>query len=128
VTVHVLISGTLFRDPQTKSSKAGKAFVTATIKTPTADSSTSDFWNCMCFSDSAKAALMCLRDGERVTVQGDLKLELFERDGGSKIGRTVFVSNVLALRPPPRDKKASGGGNAVTSLVSSSDLDDGVPF
>jgi len=39
MTAHVLISGTLFREPELRTSKEGKPFVTATIRAKDGDNS-----------------------------------------------------------------------------------------
>lgn len=103
MTVHVLVTGSLFRTPEQRHSQAGKRYVAATIKTAGTDSA--EFWSALCFSDTAGAELLRLGVNERLTVQGTLKIELFEKDGQARISRTVFVDSVLALRAPPREKK-----------------------
>jgi single-stranded DNA-binding protein len=105
MSVAVLISGSIFREPQQRTSQSGKRYVSATIKAAAADNSTSDFWSVLAFGDTAGAELMRLGVNERLAVQGSLKLETYTKDGETKISRTVFADSVLALRAPPRERK-----------------------
>jgi hypothetical protein len=51
MTVFALITGALFRAPELKTAKTGKAYATATIKV--AADNTADFWSILAFSESA---------------------------------------------------------------------------
>lgn len=68
MTVFALVTGALFRDPETKISKAGKPYVTAAIISKDGESST--FANIIAFSDSAKDAILALRAGDALSAQG----------------------------------------------------------
>lgn len=102
MTAHVLISGTLFRAPEQRTSKAGKAFVTATIRAK--DGEGSQFWRVIVFSESAGAELLRLGDGDAVSVQGALRVETYEKDGATKISLTCIADSVLALRQSPKQR------------------------
>jgi single-stranded DNA-binding protein len=133
MTVAVLISGSIFREPQQRTSQSGKRYVVTTIKVAAADNTTSDFWNVLAFGDTAGAELMRLAVGERVAIQGGLKLELYTAavDGTKKISRTVFVDHVLALRAPPKERKpkaAPAASSQSTTTTTDPGLDDSVPF
>lgn len=107
MSVAVLVSGALFRAPEQRTSSAGRRYVKATLRAAAADNTPTDFWDVLAFSETAGADLLRLGEGERVTVQGTLKCELLERDGKPpRIIRTVFVDHVLALRAPPKERKA----------------------
>jgi single-stranded DNA-binding protein len=135
MSVAVLVTGTLFKEPQQRTSQAGRRFVVATIKATTTDNSGSDFWSALAFGDTAGAELLRLGLNEKLAVQGTLKLETFEKNGETKISRTIFVDHVLALRPPPKEKKQKATVapaplervNIVPSTTSP-DLDDDIPF
>jgi single-stranded DNA-binding protein len=112
MTVAVLITGALFRKPESKTSQSGKTYVKATIKTQSAaDNSACDFWNVLCFSETGSAELMRLDDTDRVSVQGTLKLELYQ----GKISRTVFADQVLALRAPKRERNKPSSDREATA-------------
>jgi hypothetical protein len=102
MSVFVLVSGSLWKNPeQRSSSKTGKTYATASIRTSSADNSAADFWNLLVFSETVQAELMRLTEGEKLSVQGTCKIELFN----GKISRTVFVDHILPLRAPPKEKK-----------------------
>jgi single-stranded DNA-binding protein len=102
---YVLVTGSLYRAPEQKISKAGKPFVVATIRAKDGDAST--WWKVMCFSESAGSELMRLNDGDALSVQGAMRAELYRPDGGdARINLTVFADAVLPLRPAPKPRKA----------------------
>jgi single-stranded DNA-binding protein len=106
MTVAVLISGSIFKAPEERMSKAGRRFVSATIKVG-GESGTGEFWACLAFSDSTQAELLRLGIGDTLSAQGSAKIELYTaNDGKTKISRTVFADHVLALRQPPKERKA----------------------
>src|SRR2546429_4642590 len=115
MTVAVLITGTLFKEPQPRTSQSGKRYVVTTLKAAAADNSTSDFWSALAFGDTAGAELMRLGLNERVAVQGSLKLDTYAKDGETKISRTIFVDHVMALRQPPKERKPKAAKAAPTS-------------
>jgi single-stranded DNA-binding protein len=105
MSVAVLISGSIFKEPQERTSQSGKRYVVTTVKTGSADNTSSEFWSVLAFGDTAGAELLRLAIGERVTIQGGLKLEIFEKDGQARISRTIFADHAMALRQPPKERK-----------------------
>jgi hypothetical protein len=66
MTAHVLVAGTLFREPEQRTSKAGKPFVAATIRAK--DGKAAQWWRLIAFVESAEAELMRLTDGDELSV------------------------------------------------------------
>ena len=135
MTVSVLISGALFREPQQRTSATGRSYVSTTIKTSGMDNESSDFWNVLAFGDSTQSELMRLADGDKVSLQGKPKFEIFEKDGKARISRTVFADSILALRAKPREKKPKPKAPDQKSLErvnivppASPTFDDEIPF
>jgi hypothetical protein len=132
MSVAVLVTGTLFKEPQQRIGKTGKPYVTTTIKAAGADNASSDFWSLLAFGDTAGAELLRLAVGERVAVQGSMKLELFEKNGETRISRTIFCDHAMALRQPPKERRAKAAkaptAQETTSATSHPDLDDSIPF
>jgi hypothetical protein len=132
MTVAVLISGSLFKNPEIKISRSGKTYASASIRTASADGTTADFWNLLVFSETVQAELMRLGEGEKLSVQGSLRLEIFN----GKISRSVFVDAILPLRAASREKKAKAAKSAPTASQESANItpnsappfDDGIPF
>jgi single-stranded DNA-binding protein len=144
MSVAILINGSIFREPQQRTSQSGKRYVVTTIKAAAADNSTSDFWSVLAFGDTAGAELLRLAIGERVTIQGGLKLETYEKNGETKISRTIFADHVLALRAPPKERRAKAAKapasqdhaeqssessrSAAASSTAAAPFDDDIPF
>ena len=132
MTVHVLVTGTLFRAAERQTSKAGKVFTKATMKAASVDASNSEFWSILAFSDTAQAELLRLGANEKLSVQGGLKLGTYAaQDGETRISRTIFVDSVLALRASPRERKpktAPADCKAANLPVPDPNLDDDIPF
>jgi single-stranded DNA-binding protein len=96
------VSGTLFRAPETRTSKNGNVFVTATIREGKGDEVR---WvHVAAFGEVARAELSRLRSGDSLTVQGALSASIYERDGQSRISPNVVADEVLPLR---RARKAA---------------------
>jgi single-stranded DNA-binding protein len=125
MTAHVLISGTLFREPEQRTSKAGKPFVMATIRAKDGDAS--QWWKVLAFSETAQVALMRLTDGDAVSVQGALKAETYEKDGVTKLSLSGVANHVLALRQPPKARKSRQEAAAAPARQDAP-FDDAVPF
>ena len=77
MTAHVLVAGTLFRYPEQRTSKAGKPFVTATLRTK--DGEASQWWKALAFSETAQAELMRLPAVMRYPCKAHLRPRLTRR-------------------------------------------------
>jgi len=97
-----LISGTLFRAPEQRMSKNGRAFVVATLRVKDGDGS--QWWKVLAFSESVGAEIMRLGDGDAVSCQGQLKAETYDKDGETRLSLSVVADAVLALRAAPRQR------------------------
>jgi hypothetical protein len=71
MTAHVLITGTLFRAPEPRTSKAGKPFVRATVRVK--DGEDAQWWKVLAISETVQAELMRLADGDAISFKGTLK-------------------------------------------------------
>lgn len=130
MSVVVLVTGSLFRAVEQRSSTAGKRYCVATLKS-TSDGEGGDFWSILAFSETVQVELARLAVGEQLSVQGKCKVELYSRDGGNpRISRTVFADHVLALRAAPRERKPKVSVASETGAGSSqsSTFDDDIPF
>jgi single-stranded DNA-binding protein len=103
MTILALVSGALFKTPESRQSKAGKTFVSATIKS--SDGNAMTFVRLVCFSETVCAELMRLKEGDQLAVQGALKAELYRPDGGEpKVSLSLIADNVLAVRQPKNER------------------------
>ena len=81
----------------------------------------------VCFSESSQEELMRLVDGDAVSVQGPLKVETYEKDGATKLSLSIIADRVLALRQPPKERKAKTPGDAPYRGGAAA-FDDSIPF
>jgi len=100
-----LIVGAIYKAPEQRQSKSGKAYVVATVKVKDGDAF--QWWRVTSFSESAAAELMRLSEGDSISVQGLMTAGLYTKDGGeTRITFSLIADHVLALRQPPKDRKA----------------------
>jgi single-stranded DNA-binding protein len=124
MTAFAIVAGSLFRAPEQRTSKAGKPFVTATIRAK--DSEASQWWRVTAFSESAQAELMRLCDGDACSIQGAFKAELYKPEGGEpKVSLSIIADRVLALRQPPKER---GHATSGSSWVPGGGPNDDIPF
>jgi single-stranded DNA-binding protein len=129
MTAYALVTGTLFRSPEQRTSKAGKPYVTATIKAKDGDAF--QFWRMTAFSDSAQAELMRLTDGDAVSVQGALKAEIYEKAGGeTRLSLSVIAEHVLALHQPWKPREPDSDRTPPRERCAATDrpFDDPIPY
>ena len=129
MTVSVMVTGSVFRDPVQKTAKSGKLYTTATLKSVAGTEV--EFWTALAFGETEQATLLGLGEGEKLSVQGSMKLEAKSGDGGVKIYRTVFVDALLALKPAPRERKPRAEKTERGALGLSNreaDINDAIPF
>jgi single-stranded DNA-binding protein len=106
MTVFALVTGTIFRAPLQKTSKAGKPYTVCTVKAGSDDSASGDFWSVLIFSESAQLEMLRLEIGDAVAIRGKLEIKTYvANDGTTKISRSIFADAALGLRPAPRTQK-----------------------
>jgi single-stranded DNA-binding protein len=107
MSAFVLVTGVLFKPAEQRtSSKTGRVFVSATLKVG-GENSDAELWQITAFSQSVQSELLRLGAGDALSCQGKLKVELWQRDGGEvKISRSLFADQILALKAPPRERRA----------------------
>jgi hypothetical protein len=54
----------------------------------------------LAFPESIQAELLRLQDGDAISVQGALKVELYDKDGEKRLSLSVVAAHVVALRQP----------------------------
>lgn len=102
MSASVLVKGTLFRAPESRISKAGNAFVMATLKER--NGTEFRFWKVFAFGDTARAELERLSDGDSLSVQGTLEAKIYEKDGKASVSLSVTADLIVALRQPTRKR------------------------
>jgi single-stranded DNA-binding protein len=130
MSAFAIVTGAVYRAPEQRTSKAGKPFVTATIRAK--EGETTLWWKVVAFSDSAQAELMRL--GDSLSVQGAFKAELYQPEGGEpKVSLSIIADRVLALRQSPasrsaKERKAPKDRDAPYRGGAAWAFDDSIPF
>ncbi|MGO8738796.1 single-stranded DNA-binding protein [Rhodoblastus sp.] len=125
MSIFALVSGSLFRDPKSQISKAGKPYVTATIKV--SDGTESSFVRVTAFSDGVRAELVGLKDGAAISVTGRLKAELYDPgNGAARVSMSIIADQVMVLRKTSKPKHDSPT-KAAAAPSRGRDFDDDLP-
>jgi hypothetical protein len=128
MTVSVMVTAALGKQPTQRTSKNGNVYLTASLRVMAGNET--EWWNLLCFSENAQAEIMRLEVAERLSCQGGLKVELYRgNDGEARISRTVVADVILALRQPPRERKSSNAAakRDTASAPARADFDDALP-
>jgi single-stranded DNA-binding protein len=139
MTAFALVTGVLFKPAEQKtSSKSGRMFVSAVMKVGGESGDAAEFWQVTAFSQSAQSELLRLGAGDALSAQGKAKFELWQpRDGGeTKISRSIFADQILALKAAPRERRSKQAAASTPLLdqpakqttITDPDLDDSIPF
>lgn len=135
MTISALVKGDLFRDPEKRTAKSGRTFVTATLKVKTGDQV--QWVKLLVFSEDAQTELLRLASGDALSAQGELRVETFEKAGETRVSTTLIANQVLALRRPPSPRAKKGEETQPPDPrtradgcagVPVPDLDDSLPF
>lgn len=121
--IDALICGRVFGKPQSRVTKAGHSFATAKVRASMANGELS-FVNVAAFSDTAKAALLALNDGDSVALTGELKVGVYiDKRGDSRPSLDLTAFAVLTEYHVSRKRKAMAPeGEPTAALV------DDAPF
>jgi Single-strand binding protein family len=105
MSLHAIVSGSLYGGPKSGMAKSGRPYAFATLKVRDGDAT--QWIRLMVFSETAQSELMRLCDGDALSAQGVLKCEIYtSADNIAKISLSVIVDNVLPLRQPPKERRA----------------------
>lgn len=112
--IRALATGTLYGDPQTRTSASGKDFTTAKLRADGKDGAA--VWcSLIAFGDLAER-LASMKDRAALSVSGRCEVSAWiNRDGEAAGGLSLVVDELATLkgrpRPPrPRQPEAAGGG------------------
>ncbi|MEJ0093889.1 MAG: single-stranded DNA-binding protein [Methylocella sp.] len=104
MSAQAMILGVIFRGPERKIGKSGKHYVDATARVRDGAEGT-QFWRIRSFSESACADLMRLREGDSLSAQGSLQVEIYQKAGEPKLSYSMVADAILPLRAPRKDRK-----------------------
>ena len=121
-----LIGGKLHGKPAQRVGQSGKAFVTAKVRTPTANGDAL-FVNVIAFSESVGASLLALDDGDSVSISGALTPKAWtDRSGEVKPSLDMVAHALLTTYHVTRKRQAVSGKQASTPSNDAA-ADDGFP-
>jgi single-stranded DNA-binding protein len=113
MSMHILLTGTLHKDPTQRTSQNGKAFVTCSLRI---EQEGGTIWaSVICFDQAAREELLRCHAGDTVAIQGKLKVTVYERNGEHRPSLDVVANGVLPAKPKPspaRSKQECGGQTA----------------
>ncbi len=121
-----MIGGKLYGKPAQRVGQSGKAFVTAKLRTPTANGETL-FVNVIAFSESVGASLLALDDGDSVSISGALTPKAWtDRNGEVKPSLDMVAHALLTTYHVTRKRQAMSGKQA-SAPANGAAADDGFP-
>jgi len=103
MSLFILAQGTLYKDPQSRTSASGKPFCTAQLRTE--QDGQSVWCSVICFDATACEELLRLKAGDACSISGRAKLTTFERNGEHRASLDVVANSVIALKPKPRPRQ-----------------------
>ena len=102
----VLCSGTLVSDPRQRTTAAGKAYATASLRVPAEDADAM-LVSIIAFAADAVAALLALQLGDSAAIAGRAKLSSWTKDGEERHGLSVTADRVLTVYVAGKARKAA---------------------
>jgi len=101
MTALALISGTIFRGPERRSTKTWAPFFTLTLKV--ANGAAFDFWRVAVFDEEIQGEVGELTKGDSISFVGRLSAEVYRKDGGEpRVSLGLTADKALSLKKRPR--------------------------
>ena len=107
----MLVKVVLSRKPEQRSKAGGGDYTLAKAREGNGEGAR--FWTLFAFGETARAEIDRLDVGDVVAVQGSFEATIWEGRGKPEISLKLNVARALALKPPPRAKKAKSTGREV---------------
>jgi single-stranded DNA-binding protein len=99
--IECALFGAVAREPELKTAKNGRQYLRVSLRVDNGDAAV---WpSVLYFGDDADAAELQLERGERVYVEGSLKVDVWKRPDGTAAPNITIVANIL--RPPQIGKR-----------------------
>jgi single-stranded DNA-binding protein len=137
MSAFVLVSGTLQKPAEVKQSKAGRAYIVASLIVADGASENEDsaslpkYWKLLGFDDEVNATLRDLNKGDALAARGRLQLEVWTPDDDSpRIVPTVLVARIRPMKRKSAKKgtEAEAESRSVATAQRIVDIDDDIPF
>ena len=128
-----LVSGTLARAPERRTSKTGRLYVTTSICV--VDGGASTWWNVLAFDENICVELAQLDVGDAISATGAMRAEVWEPEAGrARVNLSLVATNIAALRPvgqkvkPHSRVERHAPSSNVEESGEQSELNDDIPF
>lgn len=122
-----LIGGKLYGKPAQRVGQSGKPFVTAKVRTPTADGDAL-FVNVIAFDKGVCAALLALQEGDSVSLSGVLTPKVWTHNGEARAALDMVAHAALTAYHVNRKRQAVKGEKTPRQGPAPEGLDDGPPW
>ena len=127
MTARAIVSGVIFKAPQTKTSKAGKPYAIATIREGTGERVR--WWKAFVFNEFAIEEILRLGDGDPIAVSGEFDCQAYKTDAGEdRLSWSIMVDAVLSTRAKPKKAKLQDSRQPLETKRWEGGPNDGVPF
>ncbi len=102
MSIHVLLTGILHKDPVERIAQNGSPYVTCNIRV---EQGGETVWaNVICFDEPTQAELLRIKAGDALSVQGKAAPKVYMKDDEPKPSLQVTASHVLPLQPRHESK------------------------
>ena len=134
--IRALITGTIYGEPQARTSQAGKQYATAKIRADSGKDGVVVWCSVVAFGEQADR-LMTLSNGAALSVAGKAEVNAYSnKQGEPAAGLSIVADDLAALkskpRPPQEDARpgrpAPQRSKPATGPAPRPDFDDALPF
>ena len=99
--IRALITGTLYADPQTRTSAKGSAFTTAKVRADGKDGNS--LWISLVAFGELADRLALMRANNAIAVSGKLEVGAYtDKKGEAAAGLSIVIDELATLKPRPR--------------------------
>ena len=119
--IRALLTGNLYGDPQSRTSKSGSQFATAKVRADGKDGAV--LWISVVAFNEWADRLLALKANNAVAISGKLEISAYtDKAGQPAAGLSVVVDELAALKAKPRPKPAPAAQPAMAGF------DDDLPY
>lgn len=122
-----LIGGKLYGKPAQRVGQSGKPFVTAKVRTPTAEGDAL-FVNVIAFDKGVCDALLALQEGDSVSLSGVLTPKVWTHNGEARAALDMVAHAALTAYNINRKRQVVKGEQKPRQDSGPTGLDDGLPW
>jgi hypothetical protein len=118
MSAFALLSGTLFRRPEVKTSAGGRRYLRCTVRVGAGDETA--WWTVSAFDDAVIASIAALDRGSPIAVAGPMSAAIYAGERGARVSLSLIAHQVISLRNRRRHQAAA--------VPAAEPFDDAVPL